>query len=935
MRVHRYKLLMLCFLIASFAFAQEKTISGTVTDNKGIPLPGVNIIVKNTSNGTQSDFDGLYTITANRGAVLQFSYIGFEDQEIAVGDSNTIDVQLEQAESVLEEVVITGQGSGIAKRKLSTTVDVLTSEEVDKLPSNQIDQLLQSTTPSAQIRLSSGQPGTASIVRTRGPISASSSATPVVIVDGVRVDNLNSNPQLGIGTGGANVSALADIPVESIERIEYIKGGAATTLYGADAANGVIQIITKKGTKGKPTITLESRVGIINATEDFLKYERTAEALFEPGLSIEYKLGLNGGNEKITYNFSGSIYSDDSFNQLNEQVRRNLSFGLGAQVSDRLKYQGSFSYVGFEYNLDYNANTSFSRFSAFEGGGRGNLDELTDEEWQAELDRSNRIGETVDITSTVNRFTNSNKFTYEFSDSFDANLTVGVDSRDVVQQNYQTNAFQVAIGAIPPGTTDQANLSRTLRSAFTVTSDLNFTHRASTDNFNFVTIVGGQFFRTTDRQYFVNGSGGVDGTTDMGFYPTVTSDDFILESANYGIYFLENIGIYDVAFLEFGGRLDQNTQAGSGADPLFIPKVGITYNISDHDFYYDSRISKVLSSVKLRANYGEATNFAQPFSEQRTFALNPYFGLPSFAFANPGNDQLISEIVKTTEVGVELGFFNNRLNFSATRYDASTGDGLFSPNPPQSVGQFAQVRNIGEIENKGWEFAFTTDIIRTQDHNLSFNASYNTNENLVKDTGGAPPFNVGGFTVIGSWVEQGQSLGYLRGTAATPNGDGTYTFTPNTALGDTFAPNFGSFGLNYTYKNFNLFMTGDYQFGGKIVDLSFLLRHLRGVDNTGIPEDLVGTTSPFNYVNYFVFDNDFVKIRNIGASYSFGDKLAIFSDVTLGFTVTNPFNWTAGDFDPETTGSGIGAQNGFASGGFAYGTESAPRIYMTSLKFKF
>ena len=115
------------------------------------------------------------------------------------------------------------------KENFRLTVDVLSGEEIDKLPATQIDQLLQSTTPSAQIRLSSGQPGTASIIRTRGPISASTSSTPVIIVDGIRVDNLNSNPNQGLNTGGADVSALADIPVESIKRIEYIKGGAATT----------------------------------------------------------------------------------------------------------------------------------------------------------------------------------------------------------------------------------------------------------------------------------------------------------------------------------------------------------------------------------------------------------------------------------------------------------------------------------------------------------------------------------------------------------------------------------------------------------------------------------------------------------------------------------------------------------------------------------
>jgi len=260
-------------LCMSFSFAQEKTVSGNVTDETGLPLPGVSIVVVGTTNGTQTDFDGNFSIAVGEGDVLRFSYIGQKTVERTVGASATLNVQMETDAQALEEVIVTGQGSGIARRKLSTTVDVLDAEEIDKLPANQIDQLLQSTTPSAQIRLSSGQPGTAAIIRTRGPISAASSATPVIIIDGIRVDNLNSNPQLGIGTGGANVSALADIPVESIEKIEYIKGGAATTLYGADAANGVIQIITKKGKDGKSSAYFESNIGVIKGTTDYLRYD--------------------------------------------------------------------------------------------------------------------------------------------------------------------------------------------------------------------------------------------------------------------------------------------------------------------------------------------------------------------------------------------------------------------------------------------------------------------------------------------------------------------------------------------------------------------------------------------------------------------------------------------------------------------------------------
>ncbi|WP_109437063.1 MULTISPECIES: TonB-dependent receptor plug domain-containing protein [Aquimarina] len=935
MKVHYYKFLMFFFFVCSLSFAQEKNVSGTVTDDQGLPLPGVNVIVKNTSGGTQTDFDGNYSISVNRGAVISFSYVGFETKEVVVGDSDTINMKLSASASELEEVIITGQGSGIAKRKLSTTVDVLKADEIDKLPSNQIDQLLQSTTPSAQIRLSSGQPGTAAIIRTRGAISASTSATPIVIVDGVRVDNLNSNAQLGIVTGGASVSALADIPTESIERIEYIKGGAATTLYGADAANGVIQVITKKGTKGKSKIFYEARVGVIKATEDFLKYDRTAEAFFEPGLSLEHRVGINGGGDKVTYNFGGSIYADDSFNDINKQVRRSLSFGLNANVTDKLRYQASFSYVGTETNLDFNANSGNARFSDFEGGDLGDLDVISDTDFAPIRENYALRGALTSNESTINRFTNSNKFIYDVNDNLQVNATLGIDYRTVVQNQAVSNALQISRGAFPDGTSDRGALTRATRNNFIVTGDLNVTHKAALDNFSFVTILGGQFFRNTDRQNRIEGSGGVDGTSRIGFFPTQVARDFVLENANYGLYFLENIGIYDVAFLEFGGRLDENTSAGANTDPLFLPKVGITYNISDHDFYSESGMSNILSSIKLRANYGEATNFAQPFSEVKTFVPDVFLGGLAVRFDQPGNTDLVSERVKTTEFGLDLGFLNNRINFSSTRYDGKTEDALFVPNALPSSGLRAQVTNLGEISNSGWEFALNADVIKTSDHLLSVNFSYNTNDNSVEDSGGSPAFVVGGFNVIGSVIEQGQSLGYLRGTSATRAADGTFTFTPNDALGDTFAPNFGSFGINYQYKNFNLFMTGDYQFGGSYVDLNFLLRHLNGVDNTGIPDDLVGTTSPFNYVNFFVFDNDFVKIRNIGATYSFGDKLKPFSNVILGFTATNPFNWTSGPADPEITGSGIAAQNGFSSGGFAYGTESAPRIFLTSLKFQF
>jgi TonB-dependent starch-binding outer membrane protein SusC len=268
-------------LLTTTAWAQERTVSGRVTSQEdGTGLPGVNVVVKGTTTGTVTDVDGNFRLSVTgSGSSLVFSFIGLQTEEVTIGDRNIVDVSLSLDVTQLSEIVVTGQGYGIEKKRLSTTVDVVNKSQIDAVPGGRLDQLLQSQLPNAQIRLSSGQPGTASLIRTRGPVSANTSTTPVIYIDGVRVDNLNSNPSLNVATGGASSSAIADIPIENIERIEYVKGGAATTLFGADAANGVIQIFTKKGTAGQNRVNFETQLGVITGTEDYLKYKETAEIL--------------------------------------------------------------------------------------------------------------------------------------------------------------------------------------------------------------------------------------------------------------------------------------------------------------------------------------------------------------------------------------------------------------------------------------------------------------------------------------------------------------------------------------------------------------------------------------------------------------------------------------------------------------------------------
>ncbi|NJO87098.1 MAG: TonB-dependent receptor plug domain-containing protein, partial [Lewinella sp.] len=344
--MNQLRLLLWCLLFYGVSALQAQTISGTVTDESGEPLIGATVLVAGTTTGTVTDIDGAFSLNLPASAkVLIITYTGFETINVPVEAARTTyDIVLAQGIN-LSEIVVSGQGVGIDRKRLTSTVDVISSEEIEMAPVTQLDQILQSRLPGAQIRQSSGQAGTASIIRNRGPLTANGSTTPVIIIDGVRVDNLNSNPQLNVGTGGASSSALADIPVEAIERVEFIRGGAATTLYGADAANGVLQIFTKRGTVGQATLSGGLLLGSMVGETRFLRFQETADILFRPGLVQQYRLGVNGGNDKVTYNFAGSFYEDDGFMDIQTQRRVSGRFGVQAELSSKLIYSGSAAFT--------------------------------------------------------------------------------------------------------------------------------------------------------------------------------------------------------------------------------------------------------------------------------------------------------------------------------------------------------------------------------------------------------------------------------------------------------------------------------------------------------------------------------------------------------------------------------------------------------------
>lgn len=937
MRTTKAVLTLLLALCVQVGFAQSRTVKGTVKGPGGEPIPGASVIEKGTKNGTATDASGAYSISVTSSeSILVISSLGFQNQERRVGSNTTIEVYMKESDQTLDEVVVTGQGVGMSRKRISTTVSSIDSKQLKQSPAMQLDQLIQSKLPNAQIKLSSGQPGTASVIRSRGPVSANTNTTPVIMIDGIRVDNLNSNPQLGLNTGGAQSSAIADIPMEDIERIEYIPGGAATTLYGSDAANGVLQIFTKRGKAGKASVYFETQLGQMVGTEDFLRWDRTAELIYTPGFVQNYRLGFSGGSDAFNYSFAGSIYQDDGFNAVNEQIRRNFRTTVSARVSNRLRYSASLAYSNSEFTRDYNANTSFARFGNLEGGSYGNLDSLTDQEFADLKTQLADEADVTDITEVVNRFNIANNFTYDLSDKVAISLDFGIDNRSSKQQEIATNALLITKGAVADGTTNQGTIDVSTRNFLVLSTNLNAAHRDQIGDFDFITTVGGQMFRQNDYQTLISASGVADGSASINNSADQSAQDFYNTVTSYGIYIAENVGWKDKLFLDFGLRFDGNSAFGEEIGLIPLLKVGGSYVISDEKFFRNMFSKETVTMMKIRANYGEATLFPTPFANDLTFALNPYNGLQSFAFSNPGNTELQSEVAKTTEFGVDLGLFK-RLTLSFTYYRTLTEGALFTPPQAPSTGQAAQETNVGEIENKGYEIALQANLLSTEKHRLNARVSYNYNSNEVVSTGGAPEFSVGGFTFLGSFVNAGQPLGYLRGARVIDDGNGGYEVERNANLGTTFAPTFGTFGIDYSFNNkLTVFVNGDYQFGGQGVNVDDVLRYFGGVnDEDRFPQEVLdaGITSFFDLAGYWVEDANYIKVRTIGAEYNFGNILDNrIKGLRLGFTVQNAFNWVSSSFDPDVTGSGIATQGGFAGGGFGFGTESAPRLYLTTLR---
>lgn len=947
---------------ASALHAQGATVTGTVQDPAGVPLSGAQVQVLGTGLGTIADERGRFLI-ANVPAGpqrLRASLIGYraEERDVAVGTgTNQVAFELRYSPLALDEVVVTGQGAAISRRRLSTSVQVISPEEIQASPATRLDQLLQESLPAVQVRLSSGQPGSTSVMRGRGPVSVSRSTTPVIYVDGVRVDNLNSMAELSLNTSGnrrqgTQTSSIADIPLENIERIEYIPGGAATTLYGSDAANGVIQIFTNKGAAGRSQFSYQSEIGVETMDDSYFYFPQTADLLYRKGLTQQHRLSGSGGSETVTFSLSGSVQDRAGF-RVDNNASRNYQArtGLAAHISDDLRYEASFSFGWNNYERSRDGNAGgYTPLWLLEGGRIGalgfnnRLNEATAEEMSSLREFVDRAEALQNYRIQVARFQTSQALKWQVADDLSFRTVVGVDYRNSNERGIETNEFLIHTRARPAGTDDRGSISSYDRRFLGLTLEGAGQHEAAFGDFSVVTSAGAQLFRNDDAQASRVALNVRDGSETVRGAGSTEADDFFLQVVNYGGYAQQNWGFLDRYFLEAGIRADGNSAFGGDVGVQYYPKVGIAYDLGSEPFFQNLISPSWISSLRLRGNYGVAGNFPPAFARDRTIVFASYLGRQSAAFGQPGNLDLGPEKTATFEVGGEMEAFDGRMTVELTGYDARTRGALFLVPSAPSSGQAAQFRNVGEIQNNGVELRISGDVIRTQNLNVNFSGALNTLNNKVVDAGGSPTFDLSGFSssTITSVVEEGFPVGFLRGNKAVFDESGAVVGAEALSyLGSPLPDRFGSLGMDVTVRN-NLRLTAaaDWQTGAQMHSFNRQFRYLYGLDDPALSQVVLGQNRPANWLrltNQFVEDTDYLKVRAISASYTlpanaFGSR---FSGVELGLAVQNPIGWWSSSFDPESDHSGAASQGGATVGGFNYASDPSPRTFLGSVRFRF
>jgi len=943
----------LALALASPAHAQQPvgSITGQVTTHSAAPISEAQVVIVGTQQGALTASNGRYLIhNVTPGTYqLQVIRIGYHTQTqevtVAAGQVAVANYTLEDEALGLDEIVVTGTAGAARRREVGNSVVQISATDIASPPPN-VDQLLQAQSPGLLVSQSNGMAGSGAQIRLRGAVSVSQSNQPIIYIDGVRVRSdayaRNISPTEGAGRGGnVTASPLNDINPNDIDRIEVLKGSAASTLYGTEAAAGVIQIFTKRGTAGAPRWTMQIDQGFnhempfapdvdVRPVNDptlstlprgqySYKY-LNMDPWLRDGYRQKYALSVAGGSQVLQYYVSGQYDGNQGVMPLDDERKAGVRGNFTFTPLNSLSLQ-----VNAAYNRDDIQNTSAGN----------NAQGLTLNAFRRERNyMGNMNPDTIslvlkyDIRTRIDRYILGATAGYDPGGAFNTKVTVGYDLAD--QDNRQLRPYGFRL--LPTG-----KLYSALRNYSTLTADVVANYRLDLGAANNVTLsAGGQSITTEQRT--IQGEGtdfAGPGDPDLDAGANRLSWESRIREVNAGFFGQALFNMKDRYFFTAGIRVDGNSAFGQSLGLQAYPKFSASYVISDESFWSDS-----YGSLKLRAAWGQSGRAPGTFDAVRTWDAIGYGGQPTYLPNNLGNPDLGPERTAETELGFDWSGLSNRLSAEFTWYRQHTTDALFNVRHALSEGfATSQQENVGELENKGIEANIHAAIYDAENWGFDLGASIYTNNSKVLSLGGAPPFSTSGM-----WIEEGYPVTLVRGVTI----DNPESLTdPRYVCGDSRVEPGGAcvnvdvplgpqeptkvFGVNMLLRGpggVELSARGEYQGGHYIVDgptnegVNRNIRWPTCADYYAYTDNGNGAQAPAE-MRYFcdrafyrrgtmIHKADFFKIRDVTARIPLGDLVPGSSNSTLTLSAQNFYRWRNSDFpifDPEmVTNTGFGNQ---------------------------
>ena len=1000
-----------CLFWVGVALAQDKLITGKVTTaDDGSSLPGVTVVLKGTTLGTTTDLDGNYKISAPASGTLVFSFVGMTAQEQNVGSRSVINVSLKAETQMLTEMIVTAQGIERDARSLGYATQAVKGDALAQRSEPNVLNALQGKLTGVNITSSSGAPGASTNINIRGVTSFNGNNQPLIVVDGIIFSNDVDNTQNTL-FGSQPSGRLSDLNPESIESINVLKGPAASVLYGSRASAGVIVITTKTGKQmnGKTEVTLTSSYNVQDVaylpkfqnqygqgtqnnyvnnstlswgpafgtpgfatvqtpwgeTVPYQAYENNVRDFYKQGSIFQNSLNIAGGDANNNFMAALSSTLQNGVVRHSDFDRHSVQVGGNSKLKNGVKLGGTMTYV------------KTSQRNGTMGNGGSAFGQITRIPRSYNLigmpyqDANNKSiyflpGQNHPLWSLENEFLTSdlNRVFGNLSVGYDVTPWLNVSYR-VTADTYSDNKKQtLRIGAAraPLGQLMEDHITRA-----EINGDLLINAKKNdifVEGLNANLLLGQNVNQRSRKSIWVT----ADELTFSGFDNVSNGSVFTSSGSEsskrrlLGYYGQLSLDYKSYLFMEVSGRVDQSSTLPAASNAYFYPSVAVSF-VPTEAFGIESDI---LSYAKIRGNVARVGRDADPYLLQSTFTQAGFgnnvasvdfpmsvggASIPGFQIGSRlGSMNLKPEFVTSSEVGVNLGFFQNRIGVDFTYFNTKSTSQIFNVAISNSSGYNTRTTNIGEMQNKGIELQISATPVRTSDFKWDLLLNFTKIRNKVLsiaegvDNSGITGNAFGG--IINS-IAVGHPYGVIVGTAHARNANGDYLINPSTGA---FMPGIAgevisnpqkdyTLGLtnNFTYKGLTLSALFDINKGGHIYSFSQVdMRTMGQVEETGVDRDQPrilpgvianadGTFRPndiqVSAQTYWqglggisgeaaVFDATAYRLRELSLSYGLPKSLLAktpFGQVSLGISGRNLWMFAPGfPGDPEVNTQGAG-----------------------------